>query len=116
MREAPGAIRRHFATLLRFSRSTHYHLERSFVLRNHVCRQNTAPVAAWVNNAVASDDAAGVQHGIAADFGEIAQQRAELAQTSVKRLAIDFHSDVSGERFEIREDHTRADVGFMAKD
>ena len=38
-----------------------------------------------INHRAAPDDAAGVQHGVAADVGVIAQQRAELAQAGVER-------------------------------
>jgi hypothetical protein len=46
----------------------------------------------------------------------VADERAELAQARVERLAVDRHHDVASERFEIGEDHTRADVRFVAED
>ena len=61
-----------------------------FVFRDHVRGQNAAPEYVRVNHRAASEDAAGVQHGVAAGFRAVAQQRAELAQAGVEGLAVNL--------------------------
>src|SRR4051812_15262259 len=92
--------------VLRFSRD---HFKHGLVLGYHVRREDAAPVAAGINQRVATDDAAGVQDAVAADLGEIAEQGAEFAEAGVEGFAVELDFDVAGEGFEIREHHAGAD-------
>jgi len=46
----------------------------------------------------------------------VTDERAEFTEAGVERLAIEFHGDVPGERFEIGEDDAGADVRLEAED
>ena len=87
-----------------------------FVFRNHVRWQDAAPEYVRVNHRAASENAAGVEHGVAAGFRAVAQQRAELAQARVERHAVHLDSDVAGEKFEVGNLHARAEVRLVAED
>ena len=86
-----------------------------FVFRDHVRGQNTAPEYVRVNHRAAAEDAAGVQHGVAAGFRAVAQQRAELAQAGVEGRAVHLDEDVAGEKFEVGNLHARAEVRLVAE-
>jgi len=85
------------------------------VLGNHVRGQDAAPEDVRVNHCAATEDAAGVQHGVAADFRAVAQQRAELAQAGVERHAVHLHLDVAGQELDVGNLHARAEVRLVAE-
>src|SRR5271170_24848 len=87
-----------------------------FVFRDHVRGQNAAPENVRVNHRAATKDAAGVQHGVAAGFRAVAEQRAELAQAGVERRAVHLDENVAGEHFQIGNLHACAEVRLVAKD
>jgi len=87
-----------------------------FVFRDHVRGQNAAPEDVRVNHRAASEDAAGVQHGVAAGFRAVAQQRAELAQAGVEGRAVNLHENVSRHQFEVGNFHARAEVRLVTED
>jgi len=55
-------------------------------------------------------------HGVAAGFRAVAEQRAELAQAGVERLAVQLDQDVAGEQFVVGNFHARAEVCLVAED
>jgi len=102
--------------LLRFPRPFDDDFDLGFVFRDHVRGQNAAPENVRVNHRAAAEDAAGVQHGVAAGFRAVAQQRAELAQVGVEGRAVHLDEDVTGEKFEVGNLHARAEVRLVAED
>src|SRR5579862_2930109 len=88
----------------------------SLVFRNHVRGQDAAPEDIWINHRAASDDAARVQHGVAAHFRTVTEQRTEFAQAGVKRLSVQFQLDVAGKELVIGDLHARAEVRLVAED
>jgi hypothetical protein len=87
-----------------------------FIFRDHVRGQNAAPENVRVNHRAAPENAAGVQHGVAASFRAVAQQRAELAQAGVEGRAVHLDENVAGEKFEVGNLHARAEVRLVAED
>ena len=87
-----------------------------FVFRDHVRGQNAAPEYVRINHRAAAEDAAGVQHGVAAGFRAVAQQRAEFAQAGVEGFSVNLDKDISGHQFEIGNFHARAEVRLVAED
>jgi hypothetical protein len=98
-----------------FPRPTDGNVNYRLVFRDHVRGQDAAPEDVRVNHRAASEDAAGVQHGVAAHFRAVAEQRAEFAQAGVKRLAVHLHLDVAGEHLEVGNFHARAEVRLVAE-
>ena len=86
-----------------------------FVLGNHVRGQNAAPENVRVNHRAASEDAAGIQHGVAAGFRAVAQQRAELAQAGVAGLAVHLDKNIPRHQFEVGNFYARAEVRLVAE-
>src|ERR1051325_6207215 len=80
-----------------FARPPLHDLLRALVLHNHVLGQDAAPVGARINHRVTPDDTAGVEHGVAADLGVVAYERAELAQAGVEGFAGAIDGHVAGE-------------------
>src|SRR5258706_6105271 len=71
------------------------------VLGDGVGGQDAAPVGVWIDDRAAPDNAARIEHGVAADVGLIAEQGSELAQTGVGALALNLDHDISSHEFEI---------------
>ena len=90
--------------------------QNGFVLHNHVCRKDAAPIRGWIDDRVAADDAAGIQNGIATDVRAVAQQSAEFPHAGVERHAVLLHHHIAGEHFHVRDFHPRAKMGLVAKD
>src|SRR5271154_7183378 len=85
------------------------------VFGDHVRGQNAAPENVRVNHRAAPEDAAGVQHGVAAGFRAVAQQRAEFAQAGVKRHTVHVHKNIAGQKFEVGNFYARAEVRLVAE-
>ena len=81
---------------------------------NAIRCEHAAPVRIRVHHAAAADDAAGVEHAVAAQLRVIANERAELTQARVDFFITELHGHIAGERFEIGQHHTRAKVRVMA--
>src|SRR5436190_13523070 len=94
----------------------HDDFDERLVLGDHVRGQHAAPVGAWIYHRTATDDAARVEHGVAADLRAVAEERAEFAQASVERFAVHFHGHVSRQGFEIGQHRARAKMDLVAQD
>src|ERR1017187_9553507 len=86
------------------------------VFGDHVRGQDAAPEDVRIDHRAAPEDAAGVQHGVAAGFRAVAHQRAELAQAGVKRHAVHLHLDVAGKQFVVGYFNARAEVRLVTED
>jgi hypothetical protein len=89
--------------------------DRRLVFHNHVGWKDAAPVGGRINDGAAADDAARVEHGVAADFCTVAQQRAELPQARVEKFAVHFDGDIARQRFDVGKNHARAEVRLVAE-
>src|SRR6185503_9094312 len=76
-------------------RLAHYNFDGTFVLRDHVRGKNSAPISARIDDRTPTDDAAGIENGVASDLRSIAQQGAKLPQTGVERNAILVDGDIA---------------------
>jgi len=85
------------------------------VLGDGVGREEAAPEDVGVNHGAAAEDAAGVQDGVAAGFGVVAEEGAKLAQAGVKGGAIFFDGDIAGEELDVGDFHAGANMGLMAE-
>src|SRR2546426_4321241 len=103
---------RAFRVLHRFAR---YEFLCRLILHDPVRRQDTPPVGVRVNNGAATDDAARVENGVAADVGVVAQQGAEFAQTGVEFFAVHFHEDVPRGELEVGDFYACAKMGSVAE-
>ena len=100
---------------------------------SYLARRTTISCAAWfftimlagrmprqfvfgIDDRAAPDDAAGVQHGVAADIGIVAQQRTEFAQPGVERPAVDDHRNVAGHELDVGNLHAGPQVRPVAED
>src|SRR5260221_3647958 len=85
---------------LRFPRSPHNDFDLPLVLCDHVRGEDAAPVDARINHRAPSNDAARIQHGVAADFRAVADERAKFAQAGVESgSALDIHGDWARQGF-----------------
>ena len=82
----------------------------------HVGRENPTPGDVGIEDGTAPDDAAGIDHRIAADIGVIAEKDSELAEAGVEWDAVFFDRDVSGHEFDVGDFHAGAEMSFVTKD
>ena len=67
------------------------------MLCNSILREHAAPVRIRINHAAAADDAAGVEHAIAAQLRVVANKRAKFAQARVDFFITELHGHIAGE-------------------
>jgi len=97
-------------------RSLNHDFNLRLVLGDVVRGQKTAPVHGRIDDGAAAEDAAGVQHAVAAHFRAVTDERAKLAQAGVQRFALDHDGHVAGQRLEVGADDARAGVRLVAED
>src|SRR5882672_8086117 len=95
---------------------SHGNLHRRLVLGHAAGGEDATPVDARVDDRVATNDAAGVEHGIAADLAVIADERAELSQAGVDAPAVHFDADIALDDLHVGQHHARAEVRFVTED
>jgi hypothetical protein len=91
------------------------HFNLGLIFCDVVVGQDAAPEDVWIDHRATSDDAARIQHGIAADFRVVAEHGAEFAQAGVEGFAILLHDDVALKEFDVGNFYTCAEVGFVAE-
>src|SRR5262249_26859332 len=77
--------------------------------------QHTAEIHVWVNETIASDNGSGIDHRVAADLGSVADDCAELRESSRDVAFFGCDCDLAVVEFHIRQNHAGAEVRFESE-
>src|ERR1700691_4289971 len=84
--------------------------------RDGVGGEDAAPGYAGVDERAASQDGAGIDDGVAADFASAAEERAKLAQAGAQHRVTDAKGDEVAVELEVGDDYARREMHFRAED